>query len=162
MKVLLVEDEKKIASLIRKDLEARGFVVDVSNHGDEGYLATTRPTTSVPERSDPEDRFGRNREFVLLERLGAVARPGLHSGADSGTGLEQRLRPRLKPGRCYVNARKRSTVNLRACRNDYGVGYRTGDRRGDESLIPSFRIRIALLSAAIAVLVGFGLWCGSG
>lgn len=44
MKVLIVEDEKKIASLIRKDLEARGFVVDVSHHGDEGYtFATTRP-----------------------------------------------------------------------------------------------------------------------
>jgi len=44
MKVLIVEDEKKIASLIRKDLEARGFVVDVSNHGDEGYtFVTTRP-----------------------------------------------------------------------------------------------------------------------
>ncbi len=44
MKVLLVEDEKKIASLVRKDLEARGVVVDVAHHGDEGYLlATTRP-----------------------------------------------------------------------------------------------------------------------
>lgn len=44
MKVLVVEDEKKIASLIRKDLEARGFVVDAVHHGDEGYvLATTRP-----------------------------------------------------------------------------------------------------------------------
>ena len=44
MKVLLVEDEKKIASLIRKDLEARGVIVDVSHHGDEGYLlATTHP-----------------------------------------------------------------------------------------------------------------------
>ena len=44
MKVLLVEDERKIASLIRKELEARGFVVDVAHRGDEGYtLATTRP-----------------------------------------------------------------------------------------------------------------------
>jgi DNA-binding response OmpR family regulator len=44
MKVLVVEDERKIASLIRKDLEARGFVVDVSHHGDEGYIyATIRP-----------------------------------------------------------------------------------------------------------------------
>jgi len=44
MKVLVVEDEKKIASFVRKGLEAQGFVVDVSHHGDEGYtLATTRP-----------------------------------------------------------------------------------------------------------------------
>ena len=42
MKVLVVEDEKKIASLIRKGLEAQGITVDVSHNGDEGYtLATT-------------------------------------------------------------------------------------------------------------------------
>ena len=44
MKVLVIEDEKKIASFIRKGLEAQGFAVDISHHGDEGYtLATTRP-----------------------------------------------------------------------------------------------------------------------
>ena len=43
MKVLVIEDEKKIASFVRKGLEAQGFVVEVSHHGDEGYtLATTR------------------------------------------------------------------------------------------------------------------------
>jgi DNA-binding response OmpR family regulator len=44
VKVLVIEDEKKIASFVRKGLEAQGFVVDVSHHGDEGFtLATTRP-----------------------------------------------------------------------------------------------------------------------
>jgi two-component system, OmpR family, response regulator len=44
VKILVVEDEKKIASFVRKGLEAQGFVVDVSHHGDEGFtLATTRP-----------------------------------------------------------------------------------------------------------------------
>jgi DNA-binding response OmpR family regulator len=44
MKILLVEDEKKIASFVRKGLEAAGFVVDVAAHGDDGFtLATTRP-----------------------------------------------------------------------------------------------------------------------
>jgi two-component system, OmpR family, response regulator len=44
MKILVVEDEKKIAAFIRKGLQAQGHVVDVSHHGDEGYtLATTRP-----------------------------------------------------------------------------------------------------------------------
>ena len=44
MKVLLVEDEKKIASFVRKGLEAQGFVVDVAHRGDEGFtLATTQP-----------------------------------------------------------------------------------------------------------------------
>jgi DNA-binding response OmpR family regulator len=44
MKVLVVEDEKKIAAFIRKGLEAQGFVVEVAQHGDDGFTrATTRP-----------------------------------------------------------------------------------------------------------------------
>lgn len=44
MKVLVIEDERKIASFVRKGLEAHGFVVEVCHQGDEGYrLATTRP-----------------------------------------------------------------------------------------------------------------------
>jgi len=44
VRVLLIEDEKKIASFVRKGLEAQGFIVEVSHRGDEGYtLATTRP-----------------------------------------------------------------------------------------------------------------------
>ena len=44
MKILVVEDEKKIASFVRKGLEAQGFVVETSANGDEGYLlATTQP-----------------------------------------------------------------------------------------------------------------------
>lgn len=44
MKVLVIEDEKKIASFVRQGLEAQGFVVEVSPHGDEGYaLAASRP-----------------------------------------------------------------------------------------------------------------------
>ncbi len=48
MKVLVVEDEKKIASFIRKGLEAQGFVVDVAHRGDEGHtFATTRPYDAI-------------------------------------------------------------------------------------------------------------------
>ncbi len=44
MKVLVIEDEKKIAAFVRKGLEAQGFVVETSPHGDEGFaLATARP-----------------------------------------------------------------------------------------------------------------------
>ena len=44
MKILVIEDEKKIAAFVRKGLAAAGFTVDVSHHGDEGFmLATTRP-----------------------------------------------------------------------------------------------------------------------
>jgi two-component system, OmpR family, response regulator len=44
VKVLVIEDEKKINSLVRKGLEAQGFVVETTQSGDDGYLlATTRP-----------------------------------------------------------------------------------------------------------------------
>ena len=44
VKILVVEDERKIAALVRKALEAAGFVVDTTANGDEGFtLATTRP-----------------------------------------------------------------------------------------------------------------------
>lgn len=44
MKILVVEDEKKIASFIRMGLEGAGFDVELSRNGDDGYiLASTRP-----------------------------------------------------------------------------------------------------------------------
>lgn len=44
VKVLVIEDEKKIASFLRRGLEAQGFVVEHAANGDDGYaLATTRP-----------------------------------------------------------------------------------------------------------------------
>ncbi len=43
MVILVLEDEKKIASFVRKGLEERGYTVTVCHHGDEGYrLATTQ------------------------------------------------------------------------------------------------------------------------
>jgi two-component system, OmpR family, response regulator len=48
VKVLVIEDEKKVASFIRKGLEAVGFVVDVSHNGNEGFLlATSHPYDAV-------------------------------------------------------------------------------------------------------------------
>jgi DNA-binding response OmpR family regulator len=44
VKVLVAEDERKIAALVRKALEAAGFVVDVCHDGNDAFtLATTRP-----------------------------------------------------------------------------------------------------------------------
>jgi DNA-binding response OmpR family regulator len=43
MRVLVVEDEKKTASFIRKALQAEGFAVDVCHNGDDG-LAAARST----------------------------------------------------------------------------------------------------------------------
>src|SRR5213082_2138926 len=39
MRILVVEDEKKTASFIRKALQAEGFAVDVFHNGDEGLAA---------------------------------------------------------------------------------------------------------------------------
>jgi len=42
-KILLLEDDKKLASLVRKGLEAQGITIDFCDHGDEAFtLATTR------------------------------------------------------------------------------------------------------------------------
>jgi DNA-binding response OmpR family regulator len=43
MRVLVVEDEKKTASFVRKALQTEGFAVDVCHHGD-GALAAARAT----------------------------------------------------------------------------------------------------------------------
>ena len=37
MKILVVEDEKKIASFVKKGLSEAGFAVEVANNGDDGY-----------------------------------------------------------------------------------------------------------------------------
>ena len=38
MRVLVVEDERKTASFIRKALQTEGFIVEVSNNGDDGLI----------------------------------------------------------------------------------------------------------------------------
>ena len=48
MKILVVEDDKKLGGFLRKGLEAQGIVVDFSDDGDEGFtLATTRSYDAV-------------------------------------------------------------------------------------------------------------------
>jgi two-component system, OmpR family, response regulator len=48
VRILVVEDEKKIAHFIRKALRGAGFVVDVCHHGDEAFeLANTTPFDAI-------------------------------------------------------------------------------------------------------------------
>ena len=48
MKILVVEDEKRLASLIKKGLEENCFVVDICFDGEEGlYMAETFPYDAV-------------------------------------------------------------------------------------------------------------------
>ncbi len=44
MRVLVVEDQVKIASFVRKGLEEQGMTVDVCHDGDEGYQRATSAT----------------------------------------------------------------------------------------------------------------------
>src|SRR5690349_5295662 len=47
MRVLVVEDEKKTASFIRKALQAEGFAVDVCHNGDEALAAASTPFDGI-------------------------------------------------------------------------------------------------------------------
>ncbi len=48
MKVLLVEDEKKISEFVTKGLKEQGFSVDLAENGDDGYyLATTQSYDAI-------------------------------------------------------------------------------------------------------------------
>jgi two-component system, OmpR family, response regulator len=41
MRVLVVEDEERLAAALRRGLEAEGFAVDVSNDGEDGLWRAT-------------------------------------------------------------------------------------------------------------------------
>ena len=48
MRILVVEDERKIAGFVRQGLEQQGFAVEVSGDGNEAYtLATTRSYDAI-------------------------------------------------------------------------------------------------------------------
>ncbi|HEY1662300.1 MAG TPA: response regulator transcription factor [Verrucomicrobiae bacterium] len=95
MRVLVIEDEKKTASLIRKGLQAEGFSVDVCLRGDEALAAAGAPYDGIvldimlPGRDGlsvlRQLRERQNRTPVLLlSARGAVNErvEGLNAGAD--------------------------------------------------------------------------------
>lgn len=47
MKVLLVEDDRKISAFVQKGLKEQGFVVDFCDDGDDGYLLATTQAYDV-------------------------------------------------------------------------------------------------------------------
>lgn len=96
MRVLIVEDEKKTASFIRKALQAEGFAVDVCHHGEEALaLAGQTPFDGIvldimlPGRDGLSVlRLLRQRQnptpVLLLSARGEVNErvEGLNAGAD--------------------------------------------------------------------------------
>jgi DNA-binding response OmpR family regulator len=97
MRVLVIEDEHKIARALKKALEQETYAVDVAYDGDEGYaMATTEPyDAAIIDRMLPGDHDGisiikamRDAKIhtpvLLLTALGSVndRTTGLDSGAD--------------------------------------------------------------------------------
>jgi DNA-binding response OmpR family regulator len=97
MRVLVIEDEHKIARALKKALEQETYAVDVAYDGDEGYaMATTEPyDVAIIDRMLPGQHDGLSiikamREakihtpVLLLTALGSVndRTTGLDSGAD--------------------------------------------------------------------------------
>lgn len=73
MRILVVEDERKIAGFIRQGLEEHGFDVDVSGNGDEAFtLATTRPYDTLVLDIMLPGRDGLSLLRALRERRNAV------------------------------------------------------------------------------------------
>ena len=96
MRVLVVEDEKKTASLIRKALQAEGFAVDVCHNGEEAWaaaLATPFDTIVLDIMLPGRDGLSLLRQLrerqnttpvLLLSARGEVNErvEGLNAGAD--------------------------------------------------------------------------------
>lgn len=97
MRVLIVEDEHKIARALKKALEQETYAVDVAFDGDEGYaMATTEPyDIAIIDRMLPGDYDGIgivkamraakiHTPVLFLSALGSVTERtnGLDAGAD--------------------------------------------------------------------------------
>jgi DNA-binding response OmpR family regulator len=97
MRVLIIEDERKIARALKKTLEQEHYAVDVSHDGDDGLaMATTEPydvmiiDRMLPGEHDGLDIVKAVREksiatpILMLTALGGVSDKtnGLDSGAD--------------------------------------------------------------------------------
>lgn len=97
MRILLIEDEHKIARALKKALEQESFAVDVAYDGDEGHaMATTEPyDVAIIDRMLPGEYDGLaivkamrdskiHTPVLLLTALGSISdrTTGLDSGAD--------------------------------------------------------------------------------
>lgn len=97
MRVLVIEDEHKIANALKKALQQENYAVDVSYDGDDGYaMATTEPyDVAIIDRMLPGEYDGlaiisamRQQKIhtpvLLLTALGSISdkTKGLDSGAD--------------------------------------------------------------------------------
>lgn len=97
MRLLIIEDEHKIANALKKALQRESYAVDVCYDGDEGYaMASTEPYDAmIIDRMIPGEydglaivrelrKTGNHTPILLLTALGSVGdkTKGLDTGAD--------------------------------------------------------------------------------
>lgn len=97
MRLLIIEDEHKIANALKKALQRESYAVDVSYDGDDGYaMATTEPYDAmIIDRMIPGEydglaivrelrKMGNHTPVLLLTALGSITQKtlGLDTGAD--------------------------------------------------------------------------------
>ncbi|MER5624770.1 response regulator [Streptosporangium sp. NPDC002544] len=143
MRVLLVEDEKRLTELLRSGLGEEGFAVDVAHNGNEGlWMATENRCDAIVLHVMLPMLNGYNvgrrlREagnwtpiLMLTAKDGEYAEAGaLDMGADDFVSkpfsYKERRRARRKvEGR--VPARRSDTPSRRAAAGGHGVGHRAG------------------------------------
>jgi two-component system, OmpR family, response regulator len=85
MKVLLVEDDRKISSFIKKGLKEQGFLVDACENGDDGYALASEQAYDVlvldimlPGRDGLSILRGLREEKITVPVILLTARSALH------------------------------------------------------------------------------------
>jgi DNA-binding response OmpR family regulator len=149
MRILVVEDEPKIAQAIKKGLELKGFAVDAVNDGDTGLSYASDPDYDaivldrmLPGHIDGTELCRKLREndistpIIMLTARGTIGDKveGLNSGADdylvkpfSFDELTARVRALLRRPQVQIGTRL-SLDDLTLDTNSYEV------KRGDQTL----------------------------
>ncbi len=99
MKLLLIEDDRKIAALVRQGLEAEGYTVEVTSDGNDGrWIATERSHDLIvldillPGRNGPSERApllgaGDGRELPPVGSLRSRADAMPHCAGSRASGI---------------------------------------------------------------------------
>ena len=169
MRVLVVEDEKKTASFVRKALQAEGFAVDVCHNGDDALAAAaSTPFDAIVLDIMLPGRDGlsvlrqlRERKnatpVLLLSARGEVNErvEGLNAGADDYLPKPFELAELVARVRALDAARRRKQIHRAArggsdARHDHppGAARRRGNRT-DRARIPAAGISHALGRPAV-------------
>ena len=102
MRVLIVEDEVKLAAYLRRGLEREGYAVDVAGNGEDGYwMASSNPYDAIvldimlPKRNGYQVCGDLRRDGIWTPILMLTAKQG---ELDEAEALDARLRALLRRG----------------------------------------------------------------